>query len=116
MTLVQQKVQALTFVDEPLFNFNGKRMAELALKHKLPMIARTDHAEAGGLMGYGVDISDLWFRAASMVDKILKGARPHDMPVERATKFEFTVNLKTAKAFGLQIPQPILLRAEKVIE
>ena len=94
-----------------------ERLAELALKNRLPtMFAQRAYAEAGGLMAYSADFSDLYRRAATFVDKILKGAKPADLPVEQPTKFEFVINLKTAKALGLTIPQTLLLRADRVIE
>ena len=93
------------------------RLAALALKNRLPtMFAQRQYAEAGGLMTYSADFSDLYRRAATFVDKILKGAKPADLPVEQPTKWVFVVNLKTAKALGLTIPQSVLLRADEVIE
>ena len=96
---------------------NLKRIAGLAAKSRLPSIFHiSEFADAGGLVTYGVDRADLYRRAGSFVDKILKGAKPVDLPIDRATKFELVVNMKTAKALGITIPQSILLRADKVIE
>jgi len=93
------------------------RLAELALKNRLPtMFAQRQYAEAGGLMAYAADFSDLFRRAATVVDKILKGAKPADLPIEQPTKWEFVINLKTAKALGLTIPPSLLQRADQVIE
>ena len=94
-----------------------ERLADLALKNRLPsMFAQRQYAEGGGLMAYSADVSDLFRRAATFVDRILKGAKPADLPVEQPTKWEFVVNLKTAKALGLTIPQSLLLQATQVIE
>jgi putative ABC transport system substrate-binding protein len=93
------------------------RLAELALKHRLPtMFLVRENVEAGGLMSYGPDVFDLTRRAAIYIDKILKGIKPENLPVEQATKFELLVNNKTAKAIGLTIPESFLLRADEVIE
>jgi putative ABC transport system substrate-binding protein len=95
---------------------NRKKTAELAVKSRLPvMYRRTQDVEAGGLMTYGVNIADLDRRAATYVDKILKGKKPADLPVEQPTKFEFIINLKAAKQIGLTIPPNVLARADKVI-
>lgn len=100
----------------PLFNSYRTEIAELAAKSRLPTIyARAESVEAGGLMSYGVKISDLDRRAATYVDKILKGALAADLPVEQPTIFELVINLRTAKALGLTIPQSLLFRASKVI-
>jgi putative ABC transport system substrate-binding protein len=91
-------------------------IAALAVGNKLPSIGAKEYAEAGGLIGYGVDILGLYRRAAYFVDRILKGAKPADLPVEQPTKFELVVNLKTAKTLGLTISESFLLRADEVIE
>ncbi len=94
-----------------------KAVIDLAATHRIPAIYELRvFVEPGGLMSYGVNASEMQRRAAVYVDKILKGAKPSDLPVEQPTKFEFVVNLKTAKALGLTIPQTILLQADQVIE
>jgi putative tryptophan/tyrosine transport system substrate-binding protein len=106
------------FVFENAINTNfRKRIVDLAVQHRLPGVyGLREYAEAGGLMSYGPVLIDNYRRAAVYVDKILKGARPEDLPVEQPTLFELVVNLKTAKAFGLTLPQSLLLRADQVIE
>jgi putative ABC transport system substrate-binding protein len=105
----------LVFAAGPLFP-NARRVAELAAKSSLPsMYELREYVEAGGLTSYGPDINDIWRRSAVFVDKILKGAKPGDLPIEQPTKFDLVVNLKTAKVLGLTIPQSLLLRADKVI-
>ena len=92
-------------------------LAELALKHRLPgMFGTKENVEAGGLMSYGSDFNELVQRAATYIDKILKGAKPADLPVEQASKYELVINLKTAKALGLTIPPSLLARADEVIQ
>ena len=96
---------------------NQKRIAGFALKSRLPSTYRNREAvDAGGLMYYGADLADSYRRVAYFVDRILKGAKPADLPVEQPTKFELTFNLKTAKQIGLTIPQSLLYRADKVIK
>jgi putative ABC transport system substrate-binding protein len=96
---------------------NRQRIAELATRYRLPgMFDLRPFVEAGGLMSYGADLIDIWRQSARFVDKILKGAKPADLPVEQPTKFELIVNGKTAKFLGIKIPQPLLLRANEVIE
>ncbi len=93
------------------------RIVDLAARNRLPaMYQWREFAEAGGLMSYGANLLDLYPRAAVYVDKILRGAKPADLPVEQATKFELVINLKTAKTLGLTIPQSLLLRADQVIQ
>ena len=94
-----------------------KRIVELAGKYRLPAIYyQKEFVDEGGLMSYGADIDDLYRRAAAYVDKILKGAKPADLPVQQATKFEFIINLKAAKQIGLTIPPNVLARADRVIQ
>jgi putative tryptophan/tyrosine transport system substrate-binding protein len=108
---------ALLVISGGLMDFHIRRIAELAVKSRLPaMYFLKFYVEAGGLMSYSADLIEIWRRAAVFVDKILKGAKPGDLPIEQPTKFELIINLKTAKALGLTIPQTLLLRADQVIE
>jgi putative ABC transport system substrate-binding protein len=108
---------ALIVVATPSLFIERKRIADLALQHRLPtVVGGREYAEAGGLLSYAVSYPDLFRRAATYVDKILKGAKPADLPVEQPTTFELVINLKTAKALGLTIPPSLLHRADQVIE
>jgi putative ABC transport system substrate-binding protein len=108
--------QGLLLILSTVATLNSKRIVELALKHRLPGIYPTKpFAEEGGLMSYGTSTGDLYRRAATYVEKILKGAKPADLPVEQPKKFEFVINLKAAKAIGLTIPPNVLARADRVI-
>jgi len=114
--MVRERIGGL--VVQPIFiGTHGLRIAELAARNRLPTISDPrEFADAGGLMSYGPSRAALWQRAATYVDKILKGTKPADLPVEQPTKFEFLINLKTAKQIGLTIPQSVLFRADKVIK
>ena len=116
-TMTQERVSGLLVIASPLSFSERAPLAELALRHRLPgMFGSKENVEAGGLMSYGADYNDLHRRAALYIDKILKGAKPADLPVEQASKYELVINLKTANVLGLAIPESLLLRADKVIE
>jgi len=116
-TMSREHVGGFLVVASPLFSLDRARLADLALKHRLPgMFGNKENVEAGALMSYAADFNDMVQRAATYVDKILKGAKPADLPVEQASKFELVINLKTAKAIGLTFSESFLLRADKVIE
>jgi putative ABC transport system substrate-binding protein len=114
--MAAKRVRGLVVFEDSMLLANAPALAALALKHRLPSCGWLDFAVAGGLLAYGVSFPDLFRRAATYVDKILKGAKPADLPVERATKFETILNLKTAKALGLDVPPILLARADEVIE
>jgi len=115
--ITKTKVDALLPVNDTVFGNHRKRIVELAAKNRLPTIAeRKEFAEDGGLIAYGVNIPDMFRRAAVYVDKIVKGTKPSDLPIERPSKFEFVINLKTAKQIGLTIPPNVLARADRVIK
>jgi putative ABC transport system substrate-binding protein len=101
---------------DPLTVVQAPRVVALAAKHRLPSIHLSRQFANGGLVVYGPDIADLFSRAGSYVDKIFKGAKPSDLPVEQPTKFELVINMKTAKALGLTVPPSLLIRADEVIE
>ncbi|HEY7869939.1 MAG TPA: ABC transporter substrate binding protein, partial [Methylomirabilota bacterium] len=100
----------------PLFTGQVKRLASLAERHRLPSIGFHEYAEAGGLLAFGVNFAAMWRRAAGYADRIFKGAKPSDLPMEQPGKFDTVVNLRTAKALRLTIPPNVLLRADMVIE
>jgi len=111
------RASALITIGNPVLNRYTKRIADLAIRNRLPsMCEASDWAEAGGLMSYSADDAESFRRAAVYVDKILKGTKPADLPVEQPTKFEFVINLKTAKQIGVTIPQSVLFRADRVIK
>jgi putative ABC transport system substrate-binding protein len=116
-TMLQQRAEGLVELPDPMFLTERNRLADLASRNRMPAIyGFREHVAAGGLMAYGVNLRDSYRRAATYVDKILKGAKPADLPVEQPTRFELVINLKTAKALGLTIPRSLLLRADEVIE
>jgi putative ABC transport system substrate-binding protein len=117
VAITSKQAGGLLVLSTPLFIAGAKPLAELALRHKLPtMFGPRTHAEAGGLLSYGPDRAALFSRAAGYVDMILKGAKPADLPVQQPTKFEFVVNLKTAKALGITIPLSVLERADQILQ
>lgn len=112
----KQHIAVVLIQEEPMLVSNAKSVASQAARHRLPAIGFATLAEAGGLIGYGASHTDMFRRAAVFVDKILKGTKPGDLPIEQAMTFELIINLKAAKALGLTIPQSVLARADKVIE
>lgn len=117
LRIAEEKVRAVVVFGDTLVFVQRRQIADLALKYGVASIYPVkQHVEAGGLMSYGVNLADNMRRAAAYVDKILKGAKPGDLPFEQATTLELVINLKTAKSLGLTIPQSILLRADQVIE
>jgi putative tryptophan/tyrosine transport system substrate-binding protein len=115
--MARARADALAVLPSPTFLYERRRLVDLAAKNRLPTVfAFREYVDAGGLMSYGPDIADMYRRAATYVDKILKGAHPRDLPIEQPTKFELVINLKTAKALGLTIPPSLLARADEVIQ
>jgi putative ABC transport system substrate-binding protein len=113
----RSRVNALFVLTSAVIFRDRAQLAQLAMKHRLPTsFAHREHAEAGGLMAFGANMPNMYRLVADRVDKILKGAKPADLPVEQPTKYELVINMKTAKALGLTIPQSLLLRADQVIE
>jgi putative tryptophan/tyrosine transport system substrate-binding protein len=115
-TMEQTQVEAVETGEDPISTGNMGAIAALAARGRILSIGPEDVARVGGVIGYGVDFFATYRRAAFFVDKILKGAKPSDLPIERAARFQFVLNLKTAKAFGLEVPTATLLRADEVIE
>ena len=116
-SVTRQQAGALSVLAGTLFFRHRTLIADMAIKSRLPTVyLLREHAEAGGLLTYGVDLRDSFWRAAVYVDKILKGAKPGDLPVEQPTKFELVINLRTARALGITIPGAVLVRADRTIE
>lgn len=109
-------IEVIAVTSDAVFSANPRRLAEVAADHRIPLIGPPEFAEAGGVIGYGVNLPDLYYRGAFFVDKILKGTKPADLPVEQPTKFDLIINLNAARALGLTIPSTVLSRADKVIE
>jgi putative ABC transport system substrate-binding protein len=117
LTMTKQRADALLVASSPNYFAERKRLVEAAAKIRLPvMYPESEYVDAGGLMSYGILPTDLFRRAATYVDRILKGTNPADLPVEQPTKFVFIINLKTAKQIGLTIPPNVLARADRVIK
>ena len=115
--MTRARAGALTVLTSPMFNTERSRLVDLAAKTRLPAVySAREFVDAGGLMAYGANFADLYRRSATYVDRILKGAKPGDLPVEQPTKFELVINLKTAKALGLTIPPSLLARADQVVK
>jgi putative tryptophan/tyrosine transport system substrate-binding protein len=114
--MVSQRIGAAVLHEDPMLNANSKAIVDIIAKHHLPACGFPEFVAAGGLMAYGINLPEMDRRAAVFVDKILKGAKPANLPVERATKFTTIVNLRTARAMGIDMPTSILLRADEVIE
>ena len=114
--MAKERTKALLVISDPVFTSHRKRIADHAAKQRLPTVSGIrEYVEAGGLMAYGPSFPDMYRRAAYYVDRILKGTKPADLPVEQPMKFELVINLQTAKQIGLTIPQSVLYRADKVI-
>jgi putative ABC transport system substrate-binding protein len=114
--MLRRRADGLVVISDSMLVANMRRLGELSAAKRLPGAGSDEYAEGGGLLAYGVSFPELWRRAPYFVDKILKGGTPATIPVEQASRFAFVVNLKTAKALGLTIPQALLLRADQVIQ
>jgi putative ABC transport system substrate-binding protein len=115
VAMEKARVNAVLIAQDNLFTSNHDKIAALATKHRLPSVGASEFAEAGGMIGYGANTLDLFRRSATYVDKILRGAKPADLPVERPIKFDLVINMKTAKTLGIKIPNSVLVQATKVI-
>ncbi len=116
LTMAKSRIDAIVFQEDAVFLGNLRAIADLAARQSLPFSGSSEFAEAGALIGYGVDFLEMCRRGAVFVDKILRGAKPADIPVEQATKFETVLNLRAATSLGVTLPTSILLRADRVIE
>jgi len=114
--MIDQKAAAFLVYEDAMFNANSNALAVLAAVKRLPSGGFPEFVRAGGLIGYGINFPDMDYRAAAFVDKILKGAKPGELPIERPTKFNVIINLQTAKALGINMSPALLIRADEVIE
>jgi putative tryptophan/tyrosine transport system substrate-binding protein len=114
--ITKARAEAVAVYEDALFIAQASRLAALAERHRLPSVGFREYADAGGLLAFGVNFPDAWRRAALFADRIFKGAKPSDLPMEQAAKFDTVVNLRTARALKISIPQKVLLRANSVIE
>jgi putative ABC transport system substrate-binding protein len=110
------RLDVISVTSDAVLRANFRRIARIAADNRIPAIGDIEFAQAGGPIGYGVNLSNLWYRGAFFVDRILKGAKPADLPIEQPTRFDLVINLKTAKALGLDVPPTLLARADEVIE
>jgi putative ABC transport system substrate-binding protein len=110
-----RQIRALVVVEDGLFLANPRRIAELTLKHRMPSIGFEEYCQAGGLLAYSVDLPHIWRQAGGFVDRILKGAKPADLPIQQATKFELLLNMPTAKALAFTVPPDVLARVDRMI-
>jgi putative ABC transport system substrate-binding protein len=114
--MLKIRPDAIALTDDAVFIANARTIADTIAENRLPSVGFVNFAQVGGLIGYGVDFPDLWYRAAYFVDRILKGAKAADVPVQQPTKFKLVINVKTAKILGLEVPATLLARADEVIE
>jgi putative tryptophan/tyrosine transport system substrate-binding protein len=114
--MIDQRAAALLLYEDTMMNANSSALAVLAPVNRLPSCGFPEFVRAGGLIGYGINFPDMDYRAAAFVDKILKGAKPGELPIERSTNFNVIINLQTAKALGITMPPTLLIRADEVIE
>ncbi len=114
--MARTRVDGVVLIDDPMLIANARQIADLAAKNRIPVIGDRDYADAGGLIAYAVNFPDFWRQAAVFVDKIFRGAKPGELPVEQATRFDLVINRKAARALALTIPQSLLLRATQIIE
>jgi ABC-type uncharacterized transport system substrate-binding protein len=114
--MANSRVDAVAVLEDPMLIVNAGIIGQLTLKQRLPSIGFKEIAQRGGLMSYGVNFPDMFRQSARLIDKILKGSKPSDIPVERVIKFELIINMQTARALGLDVPPTLLARADEVIE